>query len=126
MSEECTVIYNGSCPICSREIHMYRDRVVASGGALGFADLNEVDLAAYGLTRDMAARRLYVLRGGELISGVDAFLHLWRETPGFGGLARVVGWPGIRQVAGVVYEGVLAPVLFAMHKRREVRRARGA
>lgn len=126
MSEKCTVIYNGSCPICSREIHMYRDRVAASGGALGFADLNEVDLAAYGLTPDMAARRLYVMRGGELISGVDAFLHLWRETPGFGGLARVVGLPGIRQVAGAVYEGVLAPVLFAMHKRRQARGTRGA
>ena len=126
MSEKCTVIYNGSCPICSREIHMYRDRVAASGGALGFADLNEVDLAAYGLTPDMAARRLYVMRGGELISGVDAFLHLWRETPGFGGLARLIGLPGIRQVADAVYEGVLAPVLFAMHKRRQARGARNA
>lgn len=126
MSKKCTVIYNGSCPICSREIDIYRERVAASGGALGFADLNDVDLEAYGLTPDVAARRLYVMRDGELISGVDAFLHLWRETPGFGGLARFAGFPGIRQVAGAVYEWVLAPVLFTMHKRRQARRARGA
>jgi len=126
MSENCTVIYNGTCPICSREIEMYRDRVEAVGGDLGFVDLNEADLDAIGLTSDEAARRLYVVREGQLISGVEAFLHLWRETPGFGFLARLVGLPGVRQGAGLVYEWVLAPVLYAMHKRRQARRARGA
>ena len=102
---------------------MYRERVEVSGGDLGFLDLNEADLASFGLTPDEAARRLYVQRDGELLSGVDAFLLLWRETPGFGGLARFVGLPGVRQVAHIVYEWILAPTLFAMHKRRQARGA---
>jgi predicted DCC family thiol-disulfide oxidoreductase YuxK len=123
MTKTCTVIYNGSCPICSREIDMYVGRVRAFGGSLKFADLNETDLAAFGLTSDQAARRLYVVQDGELLAGVDAFVVLWRETPGFAWLARLVALPGVRQVAGIVYEGALAPILFSMHKRRQSRGA---
>ncbi|MBT8413980.1 MAG: DUF393 domain-containing protein [Boseongicola sp.] len=126
MTKDSTVIYNGSCPICSREIEMYRGRVEDAGGDLGFVDLNAADLAAFGLTPDEAARRLYVVRGGELIAGVDAFVILWRETPGFAWLARLVGLPVVRQVAYGVYEWVLAPLLFRMHKRRQARRISGA
>jgi predicted DCC family thiol-disulfide oxidoreductase YuxK len=126
MTKECTVIYNGDCPICSREIDVYRDRVTKAGGSLGFVDLNRVDLGAFGLTADDAARRLYVVRGDELLSGVDAFLLLWHETPGFQWLARGVGLPGVRQIAGLVYEWVLAPALFALHNRRQAGAARGA
>ena len=126
MSKKSTVIYNGDCPICSREIDVYRDHVTKAGGSLGFVDLNRVDLGAFGLTAADAARRLYVVRGHELLSGVDAFLLLWRETPGFQWLARGAGLPGVRQIAGLVYEWVLAPVLFALHNRRQAGPARGA
>ena len=105
---------------------MYRGRVEAGEGALGFADLNGVDLADFGLSEDQAARRLYVVRDGELIAGVDAFLILWRQTPGFSWLARLVGLPGVRQLAHAIYEGVVAPVLFRLHKRRQARRLHGA
>ena len=123
MKQECTVIYNGGCPICSREIDVYRSR---ASDDLGFEDLNDTDLERFGLTADAAARRLYAVRDGELLAGVDAFLVLWRSTPGFRGLARFVGLPGVRQAAGFVYEGVLAPLLYAMHKRRQARATRGA
>ncbi len=120
MSKQCTVIYNGDCPICAREIEVYRAR---AGAGVAFVDLNGADLSAYGLTSDEAARQLYVVRDGRVLAGVDAFLALWRETPGFGWLARLVDLPGVRLVAGGVYGWVLAPVLFAMHKRRQARGA---
>jgi predicted DCC family thiol-disulfide oxidoreductase YuxK len=121
MSKTSTVIYNGDCPVCSREIGVYRARVGADG-AIGFVDLNDADLAVFGLSREAAARRLHVVENGRLLSGVDAFLALWRATPGFGWLARIVGLPGVRQAAGALYEGVLAPMLHAMHRRRQARR----
>jgi hypothetical protein len=91
MTKECTVIYNGDCPICSREIDVYRDRVTKAGGSLGFVDLNRVDLGAFGLTADDAARRLYVVRGDELLSGVDfrasmLFCFCGTRRPAFSGL----------------------------------------
>lgn len=122
MTDKPTVIYNGACPICAREIGVYRARS-GPDGSLRFLDLNDTDLAALGLDRETAARRLHVVEDGRLLSGVDAFLWLWKATPGFGWLARIVGLPGLRQAAGAVYEGLLAPALYAMHRRREARRA---
>lgn len=118
-----TVIYNGDCPICAREIGVYRARVGA-GGALRFVDLHDADLAALGLTPDDAARRLHLVEDGRLLSGVDAFLALWRGTPGFGWMARIVAAPVVRPIAGATYEWLLAPALYAMHRRRQARRAR--
>lgn len=116
-----TVIYNGGCPICAREIGVYRVRV-GETGTLRFRDLNDADLAVFGLTREDAARRLHVVENGQVVAGVDAFVVLWRETPGFGWLARFVGLPGVRHVAGAVYERILAPALYAAHVRRQRRR----
>ena len=114
--EKPSVIYNAQCPICSREIAMYERR----SRTLRFEDLHAADLDALGLTKDDAARRLHVVQEGRVIGGVDAFVILWRETPGFAWLARLVSLPGVRQVAGVVYDRMLAPILFAMHRRRGI------
>jgi len=121
MNDDTTVIYNGSCPVCSREIGVYRGRAQAAGAPLRFVDLCEADLDAWGLSPEDAARRLHAIDDGRLISGVDAFVALWRGTPGFGWLARAVSLPIVRPVAGAVYEGVLAPLLFRMHLRRAAR-----
>jgi predicted DCC family thiol-disulfide oxidoreductase YuxK len=118
--KDTTVIYNGACPVCSREIGVYRAR---AEGPVAFVDLNAADLSCFGLTPDEAARRLHVVEDGRLLAGVDAFRALWRATPGFRWLATVAGWPGVRQVAGVVYDRVLAPALYRRHVRR-MRRAR--
>jgi len=115
------VIYNGTCPICTREIAIYRARQEKSDLPMGFVDLAEADLASVGLDADSAARRLHIVHRGEVISGVDAFVMLWRGTPGFGWAARIAGLPGVRQLTAVVYDYVLAPTLYAMHRRRQRR-----
>ena len=112
------VIYNGQCPICAPEVRSYQRQARAAGADLDFADLNEMDLSRYDLTEDQAAKRLHVVQDGQLISGVDAFLVIWRKLPRTKWLARVVDRPVLRPVAGWVYNRILAPVLFAMHKRR--------
>jgi predicted DCC family thiol-disulfide oxidoreductase YuxK len=117
--KETTVIYNGACPVCSREIGVYRARAV---GPVDFVDLNETDHARLGLTPDAAARRLHVVEDGRLLVGVEAFRALWRATPGFRWLAAVTGWPGVRQAAGAVYDRVVAPALYRRHVRRMRRR----
>jgi predicted DCC family thiol-disulfide oxidoreductase YuxK len=113
--KDTTVIYNGDCPVCSREIAVYRKR---AEGPVRFVDLNACDLGRFGLTPDAAARRLHVVEDGRLLAGVDAFRALWRATPGFRWLGTLVGLPGVRQVADLVYERMLAPVLYRRHLRR--------
>jgi predicted DCC family thiol-disulfide oxidoreductase YuxK len=123
MSETCTVIYNGSCPICSREIAHYARKAEATGAPVVFVDLAEADLAPLGLTPDMAARRIYVQDGDRLLSGVEAFALMWQRLPGFRWLGRFVSLPMVKPVAGVVYDRALAPLLYAMHRRRQARKA---
>jgi predicted DCC family thiol-disulfide oxidoreductase YuxK len=93
------------------------------GPALRFEDLNEQDLSDWGVTLDQAARRLHVLKNGQVWSGIPAFLILWQDLLRYRWLARVVGWPGVRHLAVLIYDWILAPVLYRWHLRR-VRRVR--
>ena len=121
--EKTEIIYNGSCPICSREVNGYARYAQARALPLTFTDLTATDLDALGLTPDEAAERLHVLHEGKLVAGVDAFVILWAEMPRFRWLARLVTLPMIYPIAVFVYDQILAPLLFGMHKRRQARAA---
>ena len=63
--------------------------------------------------------RLHVRsKEGGLKSGVNAFLARWAEMPGYRVLGRLVRLPGVYHIATLVYNRVLAPVLFWWDKRR--------
>jgi len=116
------VLYNASCPVCRYEIDHYAAYADKTGLPLRFDDLNNGDLLArYGVTADQAARRLHVLHDGQVTAGIPGFLVLWREMPRYRWLARVVGLPGIRQVASGGYDYVLAPLIYRWHLRRIAR-----
>ena len=118
-----SVLYNGSCPVCSAEIGHYARYAKAAGLPIRFDDLNSDARSRWGLDSDTAARRLYVLHDGKLTSGIPAFLVLWAQMPRYRGLARLVGLPGVRQVAGLTYDLVLAPALYHWHRWRRRRRS---
>ena len=118
---ETEVLYNGACPVCAAEIGHYRGYAGPRALPIRFHDLNATDLARWGLTPDQAARRLYVARDGRIESGIPAFLTLWREMPRYRWLARLVGLPGVRQVAALLYDHVLASLLYRWHLRRQRR-----
>ena len=124
-SPKTAVLYNAECPVCNFEISHYAGYAARHDLPMRFDDLNSEARAAWGLSADAAARRLYVLHDGELSSGIPAFLILWRQMPRYRWLARVVGLPGVRQVAGFGYDYVLAPVIYRWHLRRKARQAAG-
>lgn len=115
------VIYNASCPICAREIASYRRYCETRALPVAFHDLDRTDLAALKLTPEQAARRLHVIDRGTLLAGTPAFLALWSAMPRFRPLARVLALPGLRQIATLLYEGLAAPGLYALHRRRVAR-----
>jgi predicted DCC family thiol-disulfide oxidoreductase YuxK len=116
-----SVLYNADCPVCSFEIGHYARYCGDMGLPVRFDDLNSAARERWGIDADTAARRLYVLHEGELTSGIPAFLVLWAQMPRYRWLARVVGLPGIRQVASLSYDHVLAPVIYRWHLRRQRR-----
>jgi predicted DCC family thiol-disulfide oxidoreductase YuxK len=120
MNQEPTtsVLYNANCPVCNFEISHYARYADENSLPIRFDDLNSEALVQWGLDADTAARRLYVLHRGTLTSGIPAFLVLWAQMPKYKWLARTVDLPGIRQVASLVYDFVLAPVIYRWHLRR--------
>ncbi len=115
---ETSVLYNSHCPVCSAEIGHYARYVGEAGLPIQFDDLNTDALGRWGLDADTAARRLYVRRDGEIVSGVPAFVVLWSQMPRYRLLARIVGLPGIRHIASAAYDHVFAPALYRWHRRR--------
>ncbi len=118
MSEHVTVIYNGRCPICAREIAHYRARAERAGAPLDFADLGDADLSRFDLTPDQAARRLYVVEDGELHSGIDAFVRIWKRLPGLRWAARAARLPIVGAALDLLYNRVAAPWLYRRHLKR--------
>ena len=113
-----SVLYNANCPVCNFEIQHYAQYSDDNELPIRFDDLTSDALADWGVDADLAARRLHVLHDGVLTSGIPAFLVLWGQMPRYRWLARVFGLPGIRQAASATYDHVLAPLLYAWHRRR--------
>lgn len=115
---QTSVLFNANCPVCNFEIQHYAHYAGKNGLPIRFDDLNTDARDAWGLDADTAARRLYVLHEGELTSGIPAFLVLWAQMPRYKLLGRIVGLPGIKQIACVVYDYALAPLIYRWHLRR--------
>ncbi len=128
------VLYNANCPVCNFEISHYARYSERENLPIRFDDLNsdarqdwgiDADMAARRLA-DMAARRLYVLHEGTLTSGIPAFLVLWAQMPKYATLGRIVGLPGVKQIASLLYDHVLAPVIYRWHLLRVKKAERAA
>ncbi|MCP4330630.1 MAG: DUF393 domain-containing protein [Alphaproteobacteria bacterium] len=115
-----TTFYYGACPVCDREIANYR-RAAAGHRELLWRDVDSCPdaLACFGVDTREARRRLHVIdRNGVLQSGVDAFIAIWRELPGYRWLAWLVGIPGLHGLAGLVYDHMLVPALQSWNTHR--------
>jgi len=120
-----TGFYNGACPVCRPEIAHYQTLARRRPAALAWRDLADDPeaLAGYGITPEDAKRRLHALdEAGRLVSGVDAFLAIWRNLPVYRHLAGVVALPAVRPFADLVYERGLVPALERLNARRARRR----
>ncbi|THH35669.1 DUF393 domain-containing protein [Aliishimia ponticola] len=118
-----TVIHNETCPICSREVAQYGRAAERAGVDLDIQGLEGEARDRAGLTREAAAQRFHVIHEGAVLSGLDAFIALWQELPRWRWLAQLIRPRPVRALADPVYDRILAPALYALHRRREDRRA---
>lgn len=117
-----TVLYDGACPLCRREIGLYRGLVplapvrwldVSDANAPLPAGVSPCDRATY-------LARFHVQRDdGRWLSGAAAFVELWRLLPGWRWLARIGSVPGGTAVLERAYRGFL-------HLRPAMQRAAAA
>ena len=101
-----TVMFDGSCPLCRREVGVYQSLKPLTPVAW-----QDVSQATQGLTPELQARymaRFHVQKEpGELLSGAAAFVALWLAMPGWRWLGRVGSLPGMTPVLEVFYKGFL-------------------
>jgi predicted DCC family thiol-disulfide oxidoreductase YuxK len=82
------VFYDGSCPMCSREIRHYQR--LRGADKLLWIDIAEdnTSLMAYGLDKDVAMARFHVMdKSGAWQTGAFGFAELWFHLPAYRWLA---------------------------------------
>ncbi|WP_404366650.1 thiol-disulfide oxidoreductase DCC family protein [Marinobacter sp.] len=97
-----TLFYDSQCPLCRREIKTLQR--LQSGG-LTFSDIHRPAESGASLpSRESLLRRLHLLKAdGNWAVGLEANVQAWSHTP-LGWLFRPLLWPGIRAIAGKIYE----------------------
>jgi len=87
---EFTILYDGACPLCRREVRLLarRDR---GRGRLGRVDISApgFDPARYGSSRESLMARIHgVLPDGRLVEGVEVFRRAYAAV----GLGWLLAW----------------------------------
>lgn len=122
MKDQIDVLYNDTCPICSREVDHYAKLSETQALPIRYSGItNPATLAEWGITAEDAARRFHVRKDGKIYGGIPAFLILWDDIPQTRWLARVIRVPGIHWVACKGYDHVAAPLLYRLHVRRQAK-----
>jgi predicted DCC family thiol-disulfide oxidoreductase YuxK len=116
--------YNSACPVCRTGIEQQRAMMDGSlpegSDAIQWCDIAATPEAAGEIARsvDQIRHSLHMVDGqGRLLVGADVAIAVWAMTPGRRWLGRLVGLPGIRQIARWGYNR-FADRLFAWNKRQ--------
>jgi predicted DCC family thiol-disulfide oxidoreductase YuxK len=109
--DRLTVLYDGACPLCRREIGLYQGLTPTQ--PLGFCDISDpaaplpADLPA-GTTRSGLLARFHVRHAdGRLESGARAFIALWERLPYWRWFAVLGRLPGMAALMEIAYRGFL-------------------
>ena len=105
---QLTVFFDGSCPLCMREIGMYRR--LESLNPINWLDVSVSDPQQHGigLSQCDAMRRFHVMdQQGNLFSGAAAFSKLWQQFRGWRVLGYICSLPILSHIAEFSYRGFL-------------------
>ncbi len=101
---EFTILYDGDCPLCRREIRML-ERLDRGRGRLGRIDIAAPDFDARRYGRDLQTlmARIHGVRpDGTVVEGVEVFRRAYAAV-GRGWLLAWTGWPGLSWLADAAY-----------------------
>ena len=90
------VFYDGACRLCSMEIDHYRK----SQGAekVRWVDISASDFKAdqYGFRLEELEQSIHSRKGRKIYKGVDTFIRIWEELPGYSWMAKSASFPVVR------------------------------
>ena len=91
-----SVLYDGACPLCAREIAIYRRQLGTD--AIRWLDVSQIPEAEIplGLTRQAVLARFHVIRrDGSAAVGAAGFVELWKAFPRLRLIGRLASLPPI-------------------------------
>lgn len=104
MTAEITVLFDGECPLCAREVAALR-RLDRGRGRIAFDDIAApgFDAARYGRRHDELMARIHgALPDGRLVEGVEVFRRAYTAV-GLGWALAWTAWPALRPLADAGY-----------------------
>jgi predicted DCC family thiol-disulfide oxidoreductase YuxK len=108
MTSRVTVWFDGACPLCQREIALFRwlDR---KAQRIAFVDVSAADAGANcPLDRaDLLARFHAQEAGQQIVSGAAAFAAMWRAIPALAVMGHIARLPPFLWLLERLYRGFL-------------------
>jgi predicted DCC family thiol-disulfide oxidoreductase YuxK len=104
VTPEITVLFDGECPLCAREVALLR-RLDRGRGRLDLEDIAApgFDASRYGRSRDELMARIHgVAPDGTVLEGVEVFRRAYAAV-GLGWLVAATRWPLLRPLADAAY-----------------------
>jgi predicted DCC family thiol-disulfide oxidoreductase YuxK len=99
MRDPDTLYYDGSCPLCKREMsHLAK----LKSDQLVLQDIHALPPGAGGPDKEMLLQNLHLKRGSEWVVGLDANVAAWQYTR-IGFFWRWLSWPLVRPLASWCY-----------------------
>ena len=97
------VYFNNSCSICRAEINVYKKY---SDENIEWVDISSDDNVETETKkgRDELYRRMHVLKNGQIISGAETFLIIWKKIPRYNFLYKFFNKPIIFPIFNIIYE----------------------
>ena len=98
------MLYDGKCPLCSREVSLLRKR--NANGLIEFEDITlpEFDAGKYGLTMGQVVGAMHAIRpDGSVVRGIDVFAEVY-DAVGWKWLAWPIRWRVTRPFAKIGYQ----------------------
>lgn len=122
-SADLTVYFDGSCPLCSREVGFYQRRKSLSDVCwVDVADSSETDLPA-GLSKESALARFHVKLSDEsVLSGPPAFGAIWLRIKGFSWFGKLLQLKVLQPALELLYR-LLLRIRFAILSRLKTKSA---
>ena len=101
------VYYNSACPICKAGIESQRQHLEQCGiDDIEWIDVhgNPTAVSEVDSSLEQIRERLHFQDSdGVLSTGIDAFIHLWQQSPSQRWLAKILQFPVIKLLAQVSY-----------------------
>ena len=103
MTPALQVFFDGSCPLCQKEIGIYRNADTA--GRIHWVDVSaEHASGVLPLARQALLTRFHIQTpDGQLISGARGFIEMWQQLPGWRLLASICSIPGVPHTLEIGY-----------------------